>query len=70
MAGKLLARGHARSGDACQIGGYCGSGGKFARALAAFAAGYADETEADYRAFRAAVESGRIKTARNGGRTR
>jgi uncharacterized protein (DUF2252 family) len=67
VAGELLARGHARSGDACQIRGYCGSGGKLAKALAAFATGYADQTEADYRAFRAAVKSGRIKTARNGG---
>ena len=66
VAGELLARGHARSGDACQIAGYCGPGGKVARAVSAFAAAYADRTEADYRAFRAAIKSGRIKAARNG----
>jgi uncharacterized protein (DUF2252 family) len=52
VAGELLARGHARSGDACRIRGYCGSGGKLAKALADFAAGYAAQTEADYRAFK------------------
>ncbi len=66
VAGELLARGHGRSGDACQVSGYCGSGGKVAKALAAFAAGYADQTEADYRVFRAAIRSGRIEAARNG----
>ena len=61
VAGELLARGHARSGDACQIQGYCGSGDKLAKALATFAARYADQAEADYRVFLAAVKSGKIK---------
>jgi len=63
VAGELLARGHARSGDACQIRGYCGSGEKLAKALADFAAAYASQTEADYRAFLAAIKSGKIKPA-------
>ncbi len=33
VAGELLARGHARSGDACQIYGYYGSGVKIVKAL-------------------------------------
>ncbi len=63
VAGELLARGHARSGDACEIQGYCGSGLKIARALRDFACQYADQTEADYHAFRAAIKSGKIKAA-------
>jgi uncharacterized protein (DUF2252 family) len=63
VAGELLARGHARSGDACQIRGYCGSGEKIATALANYAAEYADQTEADYRVFLAAIKSGKIKAA-------
>lgn len=63
VAGELLARGHARSGDACAILGYCGSGGKMARALRDFACEYADQTEADYGVFLAAVGSGEFKAA-------
>ena len=63
VAGELLARGHARSGDACQIRGYCGSGEKMAQALGNFAAAYADQTETDYGAFMAAIKSGKIKVA-------
>jgi uncharacterized protein (DUF2252 family) len=63
VAGELLARGHARSGDACQIRGYCGSGGKMAKAMAVFAAAYADQTEADFHVFLAAIKRGKIKVA-------
>jgi uncharacterized protein (DUF2252 family) len=63
VAGELLARGHARSGDACEISGYCGSGAKMAKALRDFASEYADQTEADYGAFVAAIESGKIRVA-------
>ncbi len=63
VAGELLARGHARSGDACEIRGYCGSGGKMAKALRDFACEYADQAEADFGAFVAAIRSGKIKVA-------
>ena len=63
VAGDLLARGHARSGDACAIRGYCGSGDKIIKALRDFACRYADQTESDYTAFLAAIESGKIKLA-------
>jgi len=62
-----LARGHARSGDACEIRGYCGSGEKMAKALRDFASQYADQTEADYGAFVAAIRSGKIKVAKDAG---
>jgi uncharacterized protein (DUF2252 family) len=64
VAGELLARGHARSGDACRIRGYCGAGGKMAKALGDFAMEYAAQAEKDYRAFLAAIRSGAIKAAR------
>ena len=53
VCGELLARGHARSGDAHLITGYLGEGtrqDKFDLALAAFAEAYADQTEADWHA--------------------
>ena len=49
MCGELLARGHARSGDACLIAGYLGSGPKFGAALVEFAEAYADQTERDWK---------------------
>lgn len=48
LCGELLARGHARSGDAWQISGYLGSGEGFADALAEFGRKYADQTEKDW----------------------
>jgi uncharacterized protein (DUF2252 family) len=61
VAGELMARGHSRSGDACEIRGYCGSGVRMAKALRDFACQYADQTETDYGAFIAAIKSGKIK---------
>src|SRR5258708_1859432 len=63
VAGELLARGHARSGDACAIAGYCGSGPKFPKAVRAFASAYADQTEKDFAGFRAAIKRKKIKVA-------
>jgi hypothetical protein len=61
VAGELLARGHARSGDACAIRGYCGSPVKTAKAVANFAMEYAERTVLDYGEFLAAIGKGRIK---------
>ncbi len=63
VAGELLARGHARSGDVCQIRGYCGSGQKMAKALVNFAMEYADQTEADYAVFMSEIKRGKVKVA-------
>ncbi len=63
VAGELLARGHARSGDACVIHGYSGSGSKTIKAIGDFAAAYADQTEADYSEFMAAIKKKEIKVA-------
>jgi uncharacterized protein (DUF2252 family) len=51
LCGWVLARAHARSGDAAAISGYLGTGDRFDRAVADFAEAYADQTEADYAAF-------------------
>jgi len=64
VAGELLARGHARSGDACTIYGYAGNGLKLARAIRDFASHYADQTESDYAQFMAAIKSKKITVAR------
>jgi len=50
VCGELLARGHARSGDACVIAGYLGNGKKFGEAILEFADGYAAQTGKDYEA--------------------
>ncbi len=52
ICGELLARGHARSGDAQVIAGYIGAGSGFATAIAGFGALYADQTEKDWQALR------------------
>jgi uncharacterized protein (DUF2252 family) len=60
ICGQTLARAHARSGDPVAIASYLGTSDTFDRALAAFAAAYADQNERDYDALKAAAESGRI----------
>jgi uncharacterized protein (DUF2252 family) len=61
LCGRTLARAHARSGDRIAIAGYLGQSDVFDRAVADFAAAYADQNERDFRALTAAAASGRIK---------
>ncbi|WP_350348492.1 DUF2252 domain-containing protein [Agromyces sp. G08B096] len=58
--GLVLARAHARGGDAAVISGYLGDGREFADALADFADAYATRTAADHAALLAAIASGRV----------
>ena len=60
LCGSTLARAHARWGDRIAIATYLGKGDGFDRALATFAAVYADQNERDYEAFAAAVKTGRL----------
>jgi uncharacterized protein (DUF2252 family) len=60
VCAQALARAHARSGDRVAIAAYLGKGPTFDRALADFAASYADQNEQDYRALQDAAASGRI----------
>jgi hypothetical protein len=62
LCGWTLARAHARSGDRVQIAAYLGKSERFDGAIADFAEAYADQTERDYAALCAAVESGRVPT--------
>jgi uncharacterized protein (DUF2252 family) len=48
VCGELLARGHARAGDAATLVGYVGRSGRFDEAIARFAEEYADQTERDW----------------------
>jgi uncharacterized protein (DUF2252 family) len=65
LCGWTLARAHARSGDRIAIAAYLGGSDVFDRAIAKFAAAYADQNERDYQALVDAVKSGRI-TAEQG----
>jgi uncharacterized protein (DUF2252 family) len=60
VCGLLLAKGHARTSGASMIAAYLGGGGKVRKALCRFAKAYADQTEADHAALRAAVKAGTL----------
>lgn len=61
ICGWVLARAHAKGGDAALIAGYLGKTDAFDQALASFAQSYATQTEQDYRRLVEAVKSGRIQ---------
>jgi hypothetical protein len=61
LCGWTLARAHARSGDRIAIAAYLGTGDGFDKAVASFAAAYADQNEKDYAALQKAAEDGRIQ---------
>ena len=60
LCGWTLARAHARSGDRIAIAAYLGGSDVFDKAIAKFAAAYADQNERDYESLVDAVKSGRI----------
>ncbi len=59
--GSLLARAHARVGDAAAIAGYCGGGSVLDKALASWAEAYGDQTESDHARLVQAIKSGKVK---------
>jgi hypothetical protein len=61
MCAAALARAHARSGDRTAIASYLGTSDAFDRAIADFAAAYADQNERDYQALVDAVSTGRLE---------
>ena len=61
VCGQVLARAHAKSGDAATISGYIGKSDVFDEALGDFALAYADQTERDHAALVEAVNSGRLE---------
>lgn len=60
LCGRVLARGHARTGDPARIAGYLGKGDAFDEAVAEFAAAYADQTERDHAELLKAIRAGKI----------
>jgi uncharacterized protein (DUF2252 family) len=62
-AGRVLARAHARTGDAVAIEAYVGKGRRFDEALTEFATCYADQTARDHKRLRDAVASREIEIA-------
>ncbi|KQP08223.1 hypothetical protein ASF28_11770 [Methylobacterium sp. Leaf99] len=63
--GALLARAHARTGDAAAIAGYCGKDrhADLREALADWADAYGERNQADYEIFLAAIADGRLEAA-------
>ncbi|MDX2091155.1 MAG: DUF2252 domain-containing protein [Kofleriaceae bacterium] len=60
LCGWALARAHARSGHPWLVSGYLGTSDAFDRDMASFAVAYADQTEIDHAALKAAVGVGKI----------
>jgi uncharacterized protein (DUF2252 family) len=60
VCGSTLAHAHARSGDPIAIAGYLGKGSVFVDAVADFGEAYADQNDADYALFKAAIDDGRL----------
>src|SRR3954470_324410 len=63
QCGRVLARAHARTGDALQIHSYIGKGRRFDRAMAAFADNYANQTKTDHAELEAAIQSGAVQAS-------
>jgi uncharacterized protein (DUF2252 family) len=59
--GALLARAHARVGDAARIAGYCGNSAVLDKALAEWAESYGDQTEQDHAMLVDAIKRGKTK---------
>jgi uncharacterized protein (DUF2252 family) len=64
LFGWALALGHARSGDAAMISGYCGQSAEFDEAMYCFATAYAKQNKSDYDVFCNAVKDGKIQVAK------
>jgi uncharacterized protein (DUF2252 family) len=63
LCAMALARAHARTGDPVQLAGYLGKSDAFDRAIASWAAQYAQTNDDDYAALTDAIETGRIEAA-------
>ena len=61
LCGLILAKAHARNGDAAMLAGYLGDGDKLDQALGRFALAQADQVEQDHRRFLGAIQAGLIQ---------
>lgn len=62
-SGTVLARAHARSGDAVPIAAYLGKGDAFDRAMGRFAVAYAEQNQRDHAVLAEAVADGAVEAA-------
>ena len=58
VCGQILAKAHARTGDAGEISGYCGKADKLDKAIAQFAVSYARQSARDHEALVKAIKAG------------
>ncbi len=65
LCGAVLARAHARSGDATAISGYLGDDDTFDRAITTYAVDYARRNEQDHAALLDAISSGELPVVRD-----
>lgn len=61
LCGEVLAKAHARTGDAAMLAGYCGTSDRLDEAVGTFALAYADQTEADHALLRKAIRDGKLR---------
>jgi uncharacterized protein (DUF2252 family) len=61
LCGGILAKAHARTGDAVMLAGYLGDADKLDESLADFAKVYADQVTRDYERFRNAIQAGDLR---------
>jgi len=61
LCGQVLAKAHARTGDAAMLAGYCGGGDRLDNSMARFALAYADQTEVDHGRMCRAFKQGQFK---------
>ena len=61
VCGQILAKAHARTGDATEISAYCGSADKLDKAVAQFAISYAHQSARDHDALVKAIKEGKVK---------
>ncbi len=66
VCGELLAKGHARSGDACALYGYLGNSTRFDKAMAKFGIAYADQSTKDYEQFKRVLRAGKLTAGKPG----
>jgi uncharacterized protein (DUF2252 family) len=63
VGGEILAKAHARTGDAAAIAGYCGRSARLDDAVLRFALAYADQTERDHARLVEAIRKREIAAA-------
>ncbi|PZF73758.1 DUF2252 domain-containing protein [Taibaiella soli] len=61
LCGRMLARAHAKTGNAKLLSGYMGKSEVLDDAISHFGIAYADQTERDYEDFMKAIRSGKLK---------